>query len=60
MLQSPDIDLDDVEDTVEETLRQTQSLADKLGQLKRGLDDHLHNLAQMKSSNKSVYSLSDH
>jgi hypothetical protein len=52
LLQSPDLDLEEMEDAVEETLRQAESLGEKLVNLKKGLDDHMHNLSQMKGSNK--------
>ncbi|KAK2167421.1 hypothetical protein LSH36_28g08000 [Paralvinella palmiformis] len=53
LLQSPDLDLEEMEDAVEETLKQTENLAQKLSNLKKGLDEHMHNLAQIKGSTKA-------
>ncbi len=51
-VQSPDLDLDDMAETVEETLKTTEDLAKRLGELNKEMMEYMYNYAQAKASNK--------
>ena len=49
---SPEIDLDDMAETVEETLKVTEDLTYRLAALNKEMMDYMYNYAQAKTSNK--------
>ena len=53
-IKSPDLDLDDMAETVEETLKTTEDLAKRLGELNKEMMEYMYNYAQAKASNKYV------
>ena len=51
-IKSPDLDLDDMAETVEETLKTTEDLTKRLGELNKEMMEYMYNYAQAKASNK--------
>ena len=51
-IRSPELDLDEMSETVEETLKTTEGLAERLGELNKDIVDYMYQWAQNKASNK--------
>jgi hypothetical protein len=51
-IKTPELDLDEMALTIEETLKTTESLADRLGELNKDIVEYMYQWAQAKASNK--------
>lgn len=51
-LQSPDVDLDSMADSVEESLKTADELANRLGEINKEMVEYMYHYAQAKASNK--------
>lgn len=51
-IRTPDIDLDEMADTIETTLKTTEDLAERLGELNKDIVEYMYQWAQAKASNK--------
>ena len=49
---TPDLELDDMAEVVEETLKTTEDLSRRLGELNKEMVEYMYNYAQAKASNK--------
>ena len=51
-IKTPDLDLDEMAETVEETLKVAGGLAERLGELNKDMVEYMYQYAQAKASNK--------
>lgn len=51
-VKTPDIELDDMMDTIDDTLKRTEDLATKLGDLNKEMVNYMYEYAQAKASTK--------
>ena len=54
MSKSPEIDLEDMAETVEDTLKVTEDLTYRLSAINKEMMEYMYNYAQAKTSNKYV------
>ena len=52
IVRTPELDLDDMAETVDETLKTTEDLAYRLAALNKEMVEYMYNYAQAKTSNK--------
>ena len=51
-IKTPEIELDDMMDTIDDTLKRTEDLAQRLGDLNKEMVNYMYDYAQAKASTK--------